>query len=139
MNLRGLFMALVMLKIKDYRGEICIAGMPSVLIYRSELGQVEEIGIKALPLGAMAKFSYQKQEILFSKGDCLLMLSDGFPEMFNEGGEMLGFEKAAEILQKVAATSSPVKILDHFVETAENWASGRPADDDVTFVVLKVV
>jgi serine phosphatase RsbU (regulator of sigma subunit) len=139
MNLRGLFMAMVMLKIKDHRGEISIAGMPPVLIYRSESERVEEISIKALPLGATAKFPYQKQEILFSKGDCLVMLSDGFPEMFNEAGEMLGFEKAAEILQKVAATSSPEEILDHFVETAENWARGRPADDDVTFVVLKVV
>jgi serine phosphatase RsbU (regulator of sigma subunit) len=53
--------------------------MPPVLIYRSEMRQVEEINIKALPLGAIARIAYQKQEINLSTGDCLLMLSDGFP------------------------------------------------------------
>ena len=139
MNLRGLFMAMAMLKIKDYRTEIGIAGMPPVLIYRSETKRVEEIGIKALPLGAMAKFAYKKQEIQLLKGDCLLMLSDGFPEMFNQAGDMIGFEKATEILQEIAAVSSPAEIIDRLVKTAENWANGRPADDDVTFVVLKTV
>jgi serine phosphatase RsbU (regulator of sigma subunit) len=137
MNLRGLFMALAMLKIKEHRAEIAIAGMPPVLIYRSETKRVEEIGIKALPLGAVAKFAYQKQEIRLFKGDCLLMLSDGFPEMFNPANEMLGFEKAFELLPEIAR-KTPQEIIDYLVKTGESWAGGRPPDDDVTFVVVKV-
>jgi serine phosphatase RsbU (regulator of sigma subunit) len=38
----------------------------------------------------------------------------------------------------VAARESPQAIIDHFVKTGEKWAAGRPQDDDVTFVVLKV-
>jgi serine phosphatase RsbU (regulator of sigma subunit) len=140
MNLRGLFMAMAMLKIKDRRAEIGMAGMPPVLIYRNATQRVEEISIKALPLGAMAKFAYQKKEIQLSHGDCVVIMSDGFPEMFDEAGEMIGFAKAAEILREAAAAgSSPAEIVNRFVETAEKWAGARAADDDVTFVVLKIV
>ena len=36
------------------------------------------------------------------------------------------------------AHASPREIIDHFVRAGDAWASGRPQDDDVTFVVLKV-
>ena len=137
MNLRGLFMAMAVLKIKDRRAEIGLAGMPPVLIYRRAANRVEEIAIKALPLGAVSKIAYRKQEIELSTGDCLLMLSDGFPEMFNETGEMLGFAKAAAVLPAVAHRA-PHEIIDHLIEVGEAWAGGRPPDDDVTFVVVKI-
>ncbi|HEY0047957.1 MAG TPA: PP2C family protein-serine/threonine phosphatase, partial [Pyrinomonadaceae bacterium] len=114
------------------------AGMPPVLIYRSETKRVEEIGIKALPLGAIAKLAYQKQELQLFEGDVVLLLSDGFPEMFNESGEMLGFEKAAEVLPEIAA-NEPDEIIRRLVIIGQQWAGSRPPDDDVTFVVLKTV
>ena len=63
-------------------------------------------------------------------------MSDGFPEMFNPANEMLGFEKAAEILPQIAEHSAQ-EIIDHLVKIGEDWANGRPQDDDVTFVVIK--
>ncbi len=138
MNLRGLFMAMTMLKIKDNNLTVGVAGMPSVLIYRSETKQVEEILIRAMPLGSVANFPYKEQKFNLSVGDCIVVMSDGFPEMFNVENEMIGFEKAAEILPEVAAESLQ-EIINYFVEVSEAWAGGRPQDDDVTFVVLKVV
>ena len=55
MNLRGLFMAMAMLKIKDGAMTICVAGMPSVLIYRAANQTVEEISLRAMPLGSITK------------------------------------------------------------------------------------
>ena len=138
MNLRGLFMAMTMLKIKDRRLSIGTAGMPSALIFRAASGQVEEIAVRAIPLGSLSQFSYKQQEINLSEGDCVMIMSDGFPEMFSEAGEMLGFEKSAEILPEIARRS-PQEIINYFVKTGENWAGVRPPDDDVTFVVLKFV
>ncbi|CAN5538788.1 hypothetical protein BH18ACI1_BH18ACI1_13320 [soil metagenome] len=138
MNLRGLFMAMTMLKIKNNNLTVGVAGMPSVLIYRSETKQVEEILIRAMPLGSVANFPYKEQKFNLSVGDCIVVMSDGFPEMFNVENEMIGFEKAAEILPEVAA-KSPQEIINYFVEVSEAWAGSRPQDDDVTFVVLKVV
>jgi serine phosphatase RsbU (regulator of sigma subunit) len=137
MNLRSLFMALAMLKIKDGEMTLCVAGMPSVLIYRAANETVEEIAVRALPLGSMTKANYHQQKIRLESGDCVVLMSDGFPEMFNETGEMLGFEKAAEVLPEIAR-NSPQEIINRLVEIGETWAGTRAQDDDVTFVVLKV-
>ncbi len=138
MNLRGLFMAMAMLKIKDGAMTLCVAGMPSVLIYRAANQTVEEISLRAMPLGSITKTKYQEREISLLSGDCVVLMSDGFPEMFNAENEMLGFEKAAEVLPNIANLSSQ-EIINHLVKVGENWAGRRPQDDDVTFVVLKIL
>ena len=137
MNLRGLFMAMTMLKIKANRVRLSSAGMPSVLIFRRADYTVETLNLRALPFGGIAGFKYQQQEFDLSAGDCVVMMSDGFPEMFNHQNEMLGFEKAAQILPEMA-DDSPQEIINRFVEVSEVWANGRPQDDDVTFVIIKV-
>ena len=137
MNLRGLFMAMTMLKIKDNRLVICTAGMPSMLIFRAAEKSVEEVAIRAMPLGSFSNTAYQQQEIALSSGDAVLLMSDGFPEMFNEAGEMLDDGKAMAVLAEVAGQSSQ-DIINRLVEVGEAWAGARAQDDAVTFVVLKV-
>jgi len=137
MNLRGLFMAMTMLKVKDRRLVLCTAGMPATLLYRANTKRVEEIVIRAMPLGSITSFEYQAREIALSIGDCIVVLSDGFPEMFNEQNEMLDYAQAGQTLAEVA-TQTPQEIINRFVEVGEAWAGARAQDDDVTFVVLKV-
>jgi serine phosphatase RsbU (regulator of sigma subunit) len=137
MNLRGLFMAMTMLKIKGNRVSLSCAGMPSILIYRNETKEIEEIAIRAMPLGSIAKFPYLQQNLHLLAGDTILLMSDGFPEMFNEADEMLADDTATKLL-KETADKSPQEIINRFIETGEKWAGTRPQDDDVTFVVIKI-
>lgn len=136
MNLRGLFMAMTMLKVKESRLVACIAGMPPMLIFRTETGQVEEIAIRAMPWGSPFNAPYQQQELTLSAGDTVLLMSDGFPEMFNEAGEMLEGSAASEVLRETF-NRSPQEIINRLVSVGEQWAGGRPPDDDVTFVAIK--
>ncbi|MDQ4123084.1 MAG: SpoIIE family protein phosphatase [Acidobacteriota bacterium] len=137
MNLRGLFMAMAMLKIRDNRVTMSVAGMPPMLIYRAATGEIEEIVIRALPLGSISNFAYQERELQLAPGDVLVLMSDGFPEMFNAEGEMLSDDEAKRVLAESAHLSAQ-EIINRFVKVGENWAGTRPPDDDVTFVVLKV-
>ena len=137
MNLRGLFMAMTMLKIKGDRFSISAAGMPSTLVYRHATGEIEEIKLRAVPLGSLATVEYQEQEFALSGNDCIFLMSDGFLEMFNEAGEMLGDGEVNRTLTE-SANLSPQEIINRFVKVGEDWAGTRPPDDDVTFVVLKV-
>ncbi len=137
MNLRGLYMAMIMLKIKDSRMTMSAAGMPSTLIYRAATKQIEEIAIRAMPLGSVANFPYKQQELNLLAGDTVVLMSDGFPEMFNEVGEMLDYGKAKTVLEETAR-QSPQEIINRFVQVGEQWAGARAQDDDVTFVVLQV-
>ena len=137
MKLRGLFMAMTMVKLKDYRLTICSAGMPPALIYRAREHRVEEVFIKGIPLGSFPGYVYCKEELMLSPGDVVLLLSDGLPERFNSEGEMLGYDKPSRSLLEVAHRPSQ-EIIEHFIHLGETWAGGKSQDDDVTLVVLRL-
>ncbi len=65
--------------------------MPPIFIYRKQSKQVEEILLKGMPLGAIKNFPYEIKETEISSGDTLLLLSDGFPELKNENGELYSY------------------------------------------------
>lgn len=137
MNLRSLFMALTVIKFKDHCLKISAAGMPAVLIYRKQRHHVEEIFLPGMPLGSVASYPYKQVEVAVDVGDVIVALSDGFPERFNPRGEILGFERAAEILREIADGSAH-EIVARYVEIGDEWSNGQAQDDDVTFVVMKV-
>jgi len=137
MNLRSLFMGLTMAKFHDHRIRISSAGMPPVLIYRARNSEVEEVLIKAMPLGSVSNYPYRERELALEDGDVVVLMSDGLPERFNPNGEMFDYPRAKQSLAEAASGSSR-EIIECFVRAGDRWAQGRPQDDDVTFVVLKV-
>ncbi len=137
MNLRGHYMALQMLKIKDDALEICTAGMPPVLLYRAATQKLEEITIKAMPLGSVRDFPYRKLRTAIASGDAVLLMSDGLPELFNQQNEMFDMVRVQQAFAEVAQ-QSPREIIAHLLRAGEIWAEGKPQQDDMTFVVLKV-
>jgi serine phosphatase RsbU (regulator of sigma subunit) len=50
---------------------------------------------------------------------------------------MFDYSRTQESLAQAAALA-PHEIIEYFVSAGEAWAEGRPQDDDVTFVALKV-
>ncbi len=138
MNLRSLYMAMMIMKIKDNQLTVSVAGMPPMLIYRAATGCVEELALTGMPLGSVKEFPYKQQRLDLCVGDTLMSMSDGFPEMFNEADEMIDYGRAKKLLEEIARHNSPQEIIDHFVRAGDEWAGTRPQDDDVTFVVLKV-
>jgi serine phosphatase RsbU (regulator of sigma subunit) len=137
MNLRSLFMGLTMVKLNGVCLRIASAGMPPALIYRAEKGLVEEALIKAPPLGGFSGYQYREREYALGHGDVLVLMSDGFPERFNQDGEMFDYSRARQSLAE-AASRHPREIIEHFVRAGDRWANGTPQNDDITFVVLKV-
>jgi serine phosphatase RsbU (regulator of sigma subunit) len=137
MNLRSLFMGLTMIKLNGSRLRIASAGMPPAMIYRAGKGLVEEALIKAPPLGGFSGYQYREREYALGHGDVLVLMSDGFPERFNQDGEMFDYSRARQSLAE-AASRNPREIIEHFIRAGDRWANGRPQNDDITFVVLKV-
>ncbi|HZS09472.1 MAG TPA: SpoIIE family protein phosphatase [Blastocatellia bacterium] len=137
MNLRGLYMAMALLRVEDHRLTVSAAGMPAILIHRARGGAVEEILLRGMPLGSVRDYEWRQQTVELLPGDVVMAMSDGFTERFNERREMYDEERARALLAEVAG-QSPQEIISHFVRAGEEWAGCRPQDDDVTFVVLKV-
>ena len=137
MNFSNIFMTLGLLRLKDNELELAGAGMPPAYIYRSGSGKVEEVTLKGLPLGSVSEYNYPKNNITLYTGDVVAVMSDGFPELFNDKNETLGFEKIP-LLLKEAGKKSPDEIINHFTNTAAQWLNGNKQQDDMTFVVFKM-
>ena len=136
MNLGALYMCFSALKIKDYEMEYSNAGMPPMLIYRKDKKEVETVSLKAMPLGAFADFPYKETSLSFSPGDTVLLLSDGFPELFSKKREMIDYPQVEKYFINVAE-QSPQEIINYLVQVVKDWREDDSLEDDVTFVVLK--
>ncbi|HZS05211.1 MAG TPA: SpoIIE family protein phosphatase [Blastocatellia bacterium] len=137
MNLRALYMAITMLRLRGRQLTVCSAGMPPVLIYHARTRAVEEVMLRGMPLGSVMSYPWRQQEVSLADGDIVLVMSDGFPERFNHAREMLDDAPAREVLA-AAAHQSPQEIINRLVRVGDEWGGARPQDDDITFVVLKV-
>lgn len=136
LKLGNIYMAMSLMKISGDKLSITSAGMPPALIYRSLENVVEEIVLKSMFLGGPVSENYPGYETELKKDDVVLMMSDGFPELFNEKNEMLDYPRLTEIFKNSARLNSE-NIVRRLFHAAENWRGSRNQEDDITFAVLK--
>ncbi len=136
MRLGRMAMALMLARIEGRTLKISSAGMPPLLICHPE-GDVEELALSGLPLGGMARCSYEEATHELRPGDTVLLMSDGFPELPNEEGEPVGYEKVRELFEG-ACGREPSEIIDRLATFADDWHPATAPADDITFVVLRM-
>jgi len=137
MKFHQLSMCLMLLKIQGEQLTVSSAAMPPALIYRKNNKAVEEIFMKGMPLGAMNNFPYLLKESHLAKGDTVLLLTDGLPELKNDNNEMYGYDRTKTEFHSVGE-HEPEEIVEHLKNSASQWVNGVEPDDDVTFVVIKM-
>ena len=136
MGLSKMYMGLTLARFRERAVCIASAAMPYALLYRKNRDLIEEVELKGLPLGSF-DYPYQQVDLQLGAGDVLLFASDGFEERFNDQDEMLGHIRVKDCFRESQRDSSR-EIINALVEAGEGWAKGRPQDDDVTFLVIKV-
>lgn len=132
-----LSMCMTFLKIKNNQFKVGSAGMPPMMIYRAATQTVEEFVIQGAPLGTFIGFPYQIESQELNSGDVILLMTDGFPELISNKGEVFNYMRVSELFRK-CAQFQPARIIEEFEKAAVNWLQGKEADDDLTFVVMKV-
>jgi len=137
MKFKRLSMCLSLLKFEGNKLKMSAAGMPPALVFRNDKKEVEEIMLKGMPLGVTDNFPYELRETQFNSGDTVLLMSDGFPELFNDKKEMYSYDKVKSTFSEIAE-KSPENIIDYLKIKVADWLDGREPDDDITFVVLKM-
>ncbi len=121
MNMRGMFMALSLIRVENESLRLTCAGMPPLFIYRAATGQIEEHLQKAVPLGSINQYPYTEFTLEFRSGDLLLLMSDGLPERFNESREMLDDEAIKRMLADHGHTISPQALIEKLLALGEDW------------------
>ncbi|MGB8320053.1 MAG: SpoIIE family protein phosphatase [Ignavibacteriaceae bacterium] len=137
MNLGNLYMGMTILKIQKYKIITSAAGMPPFFIYRKNTGSIEDIILKGMPLGAFHDFQYHQKTIKVEPGDVILLLTDGFVELFNAKMEMFDVDKARDIFLDTIRKNSP-DIINDLLNAANNWLNGNQQADDITFLLIKI-
>ena len=102
----------------DGRGVLANAGHIAPYLDGNEIAPVP-----ALPLGLAAGLEYEQVEFALNAGQRLVLMSDGVVEARSATGELLGFERVAEMTRKTAG-----EIADA--------ARAFGQDDDITVLTL---
>lgn len=136
-NLKRMVMSFVMININGDKAKVVNAGMPPIYHYKKEDSKIYELNKHSLPLGSMLSDTYSVTKLNLNSGDIILMMSDGYPELQNTDGELLGYELCCKYLQE-SASKTPNQIIDFMNKKGLEHITDNEPEDDVTFVVIKV-
>ncbi len=136
MSLGNLYMAMMLVRLRKNKMVVTVAGMPPLFIYRAADQKVEELVLKALPLGGPGGISYPQQTTELQSGDTVLMMSDGYFELFNPEGDILDLDRVKSYFQAVGH-KVPADIITDLIRKGDEWRRNTEQADDISFVVLR--
>jgi sigma-B regulation protein RsbU (phosphoserine phosphatase) len=88
-------------------------------------------------IGLAEDFHARTETIGFSRGDSLLLYTDGVTEVLNISNEQFGQERLAELVQQHADRPVP-DLLQAVRRALSAFGGNQPLMDDVTMVALKI-
>ncbi|HPQ80586.1 MAG TPA: SpoIIE family protein phosphatase [bacterium] len=118
--------------------QYCAAGHPPPIVWRSSMNCFEEIGTGDGLLGIEARGVFHERQMVVSKGDVVLLYTDGITEAANREGERFGHKRLLGVLGD-AVVGSARQIVDVVVESTQAFVDPLPLSDDVTAMAIKVV
>jgi sigma-B regulation protein RsbU (phosphoserine phosphatase) len=114
----------------------CSAGQGPTLLYRQNLGLVEELPPQGCPLGVAPDMSKAETSVWLQVGDILAIFTDGFMEWADAQGVQFGTDRlAAALASNRGLTASALIAAIHSDLLA--FTAGTPQPDDLTAVILK--
>ncbi len=90
-----------------------------------------------LPLGVLEDIVYEQSEIILSKGDGVILYTDGLTEARRKN-QLLGEDMMIVELNKIIHGKGSQEVAHGLVNIAKDFVSGKP-QDDIAVVVLKLV
>ncbi len=114
------------------------AGHPAPMVWRAADRCFEESHTGDPLLGIEPRGVFHEKQLVVSKGDVVLLYTDGIVEAANHEGERFGRQRLHACLQD-AVVGSARQICDVVVETVQAFIDPSPPRDDITALVIKVV
>jgi sigma-B regulation protein RsbU (phosphoserine phosphatase) len=114
------------------------AGCVMPIIRRVD-GQVEWIEVGGIPLGVGlgATSGYEEVILSLSKGDLIILVSDGVIEANNANHEMFSFDRLEQAVRLGPQTSAEA-MLDHLKRAGMAFVGETEPHDDMTLVVVQM-
>jgi sigma-B regulation protein RsbU (phosphoserine phosphatase) len=113
------------------------AGHDPALIYDPETDNFIELQGKGVALGVDADVEYQENiQPGFSKGQILLIGTDGLWEAQNNSAEMFGKQRLKALIRQYQHLSSE-ELINSIIDSLKTFQGSVRQEDDITLVVVK--
>jgi len=136
-QLDQMYMALGLLRLKEYEARAVAAAMPPIFIHRRSTGRIEQITVRGMMLGAAFDLPYEEVQFTVDPGDTILLVSDGYLEQVSPSEEMLDEERCRDYFA-AAIGLRPSAMIDQLLAQLDAWRGPANQLDDVTIVILEV-
>jgi len=111
---------------------LCLAGHPALKHYQKKSGNVRDYPSPNLPLGIVADQVLAAEPVVCAPGDILLLMTDGFTEVFNKQGREMGSDPLVAALRDSAASPLP-NIFNRLRDVSLRF--GKQEDDQTLLLV----
>ena len=137
----GNFMTLLLMALDPATGAArwASAGHDPPFVYDPAENAFAASGRGGLALGLKEGVSYPEHELPpLRSGQVCLVATDGVWETFNEDGEMFGKDRLREFIRRNAGAGA-AEIAERLLAELEVFRGKASQDDDITYVVVKVL
>jgi len=111
--------------------------IPPYLKHTDGSTEFPELGGFALGQGLGMYAGYQQLTFNLTKGDVIVLVTDGVIEANNHGGEMVGFNRFQDMVHR-GPISSATDMLIHLQQALDAFTGLAEPRDDMTIVVIQV-
>lgn len=117
--------------------EYLSAGHGPLIHYVRASGRCRELPATTYPMGILPDIDATPAEpIALAPGDMMVLVTDGFYEWHNPGGEQFGIERVNAVVHKYR-DRSPSCIINELHNAVTSFGDGTPQRDDLTAVIIK--
>lgn len=113
------------------------AGHNPPAVYRSGNNDIRWLVPTAPAIGLAESFFPRTETVTLSRGDSLLLYTDGVTEVLNTSNEQFGHDRLAELFLQSTHLTAP-NILQTLLQQTSAFGDNKSLADDVTMVALKI-
>lgn len=107
---------------------------PPILLHKD--GTTEDLFGGGIVLGYLANETYTQQVTSFSKGDLMVLYTDGITETMNEDSQEFGVDRLLNVIKQNFSKNS-YEIKRTILEELKKFTGQNEPDDDATLIVIK--
>jgi sigma-B regulation protein RsbU (phosphoserine phosphatase) len=107
-------------------------------VLRSVTGGVERLDAGGLPFGIDTQAPYELGRAQLSRGDLLVIFTDGLVEAVNVNGEEYGEGRLLEMLNTVPGESA-AETQRFIMQSVDTFVGATRQHDDITCLILRAI
>lgn len=108
--------------------------IPPIIIKKD--GSMSKLKSGGLPIGIVDEFEYEQSEVKLSRGDTMLLFTDGITEVTNQRNEQFGKNRLREVIQQNSHLP-PKELGKMLLNQVRMFSRSANYPDDMTLIILK--